>query len=116
MRRAILCQMLLLLLSGCGTGMSMYADPAPYSGVVLDAQFVSNLARGPNKELDGDSQGWATFFGVISIIDMPFSFVADTVLLPVTLQAASDNQTFKKAVATDGNRSETGQAAAAKLP
>lgn len=60
-------------LSGCGTLLSLgLGDCSPYSGVRADAEMMSE--PGP----DG------TALAAAGIIDLPFSLVADTVLLPVT--------------------------------
>ena len=77
-----------LLLSGCGTCMSLQTQPTPYGGVALDARFISNLYPSRIKDLEGDSQGWAHLFGVISIFDLPLSAAADTLLLPLTVPPA----------------------------
>lgn len=58
------------LLTGCGTVLSMMAqDYSVYGGVSRD--FVAIQEGG--------------FFSVVAVIDLPLSFVLDTLLLPVTL-------------------------------
>ena len=86
MRKILVAIFPLLLLGGCGTCMS-FQNPAPYGGVRLDAEFIANLYPSRVKDLDDDSRGWAQIFGVIGIFDLPFSAVADTLLLPVTVSA-----------------------------
>ena len=70
MRRIIL-TCWLLLATGCGTMMQWDVGPAIYGGVRFDLY----LFHGTNME----TEFW---FGLLVILDMPFSFVFDTVLLP----------------------------------
>ncbi|HGO5814605.1 TPA: YceK/YidQ family lipoprotein [Mannheimia haemolytica] len=64
-------------LSGCGTLLSLgVGDCSPYSGVRANADLMSE--PGP----DGPA------LTALGIVDMPFSLVADTVLLPVTAVCA----------------------------
>ncbi|AHG79496.1 hypothetical protein X875_8780 [Mannheimia varigena USDA-ARS-USMARC-1388] len=67
-------------LSGCGTLLSFgVGDCSPYSGVRANADLMSE--PGP----DGAA------LTALGIVDMPFSLVADTVLLPVTAICAISN-------------------------
>jgi uncharacterized protein YceK len=99
MCKAILAILPTLLLCGCGTCMNFNTEPTPYGGVRLDAGFISNLGPNQTKALDGDSQGWAVFLGVIGIVDLPFSAVADTLVLPVTVPAIIEKA---RSAAADG--------------
>lgn len=58
------------LLTGCGTVLSMMAqDYSVYGGVNRDFSAIQN----------------GGVVGVLAVIDLPLSFVLDTLLLPVTL-------------------------------
>ncbi|WP_373778387.1 YceK/YidQ family lipoprotein [Glaesserella sp.] len=60
----------LLNLSGCGTILSlMENDYTAYAGVSKDFHAIQ----------DGG------FFSVLAVVDLPLSFVLDTLMLPVTL-------------------------------
>lgn len=85
MVRAHFAILLLVLVCGCGTQLNLLTEPTPYGGVQLDAQFSSNLRPGQMKDMEGDSKGWAALFGLGSILDLPLSAAADTLVLPVTL-------------------------------
>jgi uncharacterized protein YceK len=88
MRALILAVTVMFTATGCGTCMNYHTAPSPYGGVCVDVGFISNLnPRRMNEIKEGDSQGWAMLFGVTSIIDLPFSVVADTVMLPITIPA-----------------------------
>ena len=65
-----------LSLTACGTISSMN-HPGPYSGVRENAAAIN-----------GERGLGATIMWPIVVIDMPFSFVFDTVLLPVTVPIA----------------------------
>lgn len=61
---------LCLLLSGCGTIVSlMEQDYSVYGGVSRDLEVIHN---------DG-------IFSFIAIVDLPLSFIFDTLLMPLTL-------------------------------
>lgn len=62
-------------LSGCGSILNLACDNKPYGGVASDLDDLSPK-RG------GDSSIGGKVFGVV---DLPFSFVVDTVTLPYTL-------------------------------
>jgi uncharacterized protein YceK len=67
-RRPLTAAALALALSGCATGVTVFEEDP------------DNLVySGARRDLDG----WAFAHG--GFIDMPFSFVADTVLLPYTI-------------------------------
>lgn len=62
--------LMLSQISGCGTIASLIEnDYAVYAGVMKDFSMIQN----------------GGVFGVLSVIDLPLSFIMDTLLLPVTL-------------------------------
>jgi uncharacterized protein YceK len=63
-------------LCGCGTLLS--SKSSPYSGVQMDAALAGHSFPHPG--------------AILPVMDLPASFVADTVLLPVTLSSSSDNK------------------------
>ena len=65
-----------LSLTACGTISSMN-NPGPYSGVRENAAAIN-----------GERGLGAAIMWPIAVIDMPFSFLFDTVLLPVTVPIA----------------------------
>lgn len=68
--RTFICILFSFLLSGCGTVLSMMEnDYAIYAGVSRD---LSTIQEGG-------------IFSVLAVIDLPLSFVLDTLMLPVTL-------------------------------
>lgn len=64
--RAILFAFVLLSVSGCASSLGHLFDPCPYTGVQLDLK------------------SWDVV-GPLMIVDLPFSAVLDTVLLPIDL-------------------------------
>ncbi|SRR6266705_1032297 len=93
---------------GCGTiGTRMFDDPAKsgdyhgskiYSGVRGDIQAVGDMLS-PNytKEARGL---WPLF-----LLDLPFSFIADTLLLPITIYEELSKSSEQKKEATPINPS-----------
>lgn len=66
-------------LSGCGTLLSLgVGDCSPYSGVRANTNLMSE--PGPDRAA----------LTALGILDMPFSLIADTVLLPITAICAID--------------------------
>ena len=77
-----------LLLTGCSSVMRYAFDDDPrscdmppyvYGGVALDWFFLS----GPGESSEGDSTD--LFMRICGLLDLPFSFVGDTLLLPVAI-------------------------------
>ncbi len=98
----------LLLNLHCSTTLSMINDvsendPTIYGGTQIDLLLI----YGGSKLLDSplDCGGLALLALVGGIIDLPFSLVADTVLLPITipwyLAANSDTPTQKEGTRSD---------------
>lgn len=87
MRRLLFCGGIGLataVLSGCGTAWSFRNEPKPepYGGVrMLASQIEYNTDRSKPRMLPG-----VTVVG--SALDLPFSAIADTVMLPYTLRNA----------------------------
>jgi uncharacterized protein YceK len=81
----------LLALSGCGT---LISDSSPYSGVCLDTKIVAQgIPRGLGAwtcDIDVPS------FWPLAVLDLPFSLVGDTLLLPFTLTAKLQMQSAEK--------------------
>ena len=76
----------ILLFCGCGTVMNYrYEGPTPYGGVRSDAAAISGLCSGRHLETRSELGFWVQMYGIASIFDLPFSAVADTVILPVTV-------------------------------
>jgi len=75
MRRIILACWLLLA-TGCGTMMQWGIGPANYGGVQFDLYIFHETQKSALT-----SEFW---FGILAILDIPFSFVLDTALLPFT--------------------------------
>ena len=76
-----------ICISSCATALRFTADdrimrnsclPYIYGGSVLDMNI---LWASPNADSNKARFGW----GAATLIDLPFSFVADTVLLPVSI-------------------------------
>lgn len=63
----------LLFLSGCGTIFSItdVGYPLVYSGVQDDCKFIYKFYK-------------EAPLGLMPILDLPFSFIADTIILPVS--------------------------------
>ncbi len=72
------------LLPGCASLMIRLDpdwSPRVYGGTVLDLGMITHPVHGlPEQELP--FPGFALVFG---LVDLPFSFVADTLLLPITI-------------------------------
>jgi uncharacterized protein YceK len=79
-------------LPGCGTMVAWTDRPAPYGGVRLDACGPALLAQAAipalREEHDKFSPGTNALLGACMVADLPFSAVADTLTLPVTVPAA----------------------------
>jgi|SRR6516162_7696486 uncharacterized protein YceK len=71
---------LAFFLGGCGTIVDMATEQHIYGGVQNDARMIGHPYRQNNEQED-------YFFPLVlfGILDMPLSFAADTVLLPVTI-------------------------------
>lgn len=73
-----------LCLAGCGTiGTCVLDESGPYSGVRADAWIV---AGGGIRGLGG----WPTI--PVALLDLPLSFLADTLLLPMTLPGSQSSK------------------------
>jgi len=66
----------LLLATGCGTMMQGEHGPVFYGGVQFDLYIFHETQKSALT-----SEFW---FGILALLDIPFSFVLDTVLLPLT--------------------------------
>jgi len=104
-RRAVLLLLALLgpaALGGCGTVLSLFDEPQPYSGVKYDLDHFDTVVRGSSETMkfDGEFRGADGKAGMILLvllltrpfwcaallgIDIGVSAVADTALLPVML-------------------------------
>lgn len=77
---------LLLGGSGCGTVLNFHAGMQNgercmiYGGVRLDAVVIANMFSG--EDVHGVGVFW---LGLLYLVDLPLSLVADTITLPVTL-------------------------------
>ena len=83
----VACCICVFLCQGCGTLCAITTDPTylprnrskfVYSGVQCDVDFIKD--RDPEVHVPG-------LLKIFPIIDLPFSFVLDTVLLPLTFPA-----------------------------
>lgn len=89
MKTSLLALALTVLLAGCGTIADMAVDQRIYGGIQQDVHLIENptLPKTSPPEY---------FFPLIIIgaLDVPLSFVLDTVLLPVTItiSATSDDK------------------------
>ena len=87
-RKPIICLVGVVLLcgSGCGTIASFLAETEDghrsliYGGVQLEAKVIGNMFSGDS--LHGTNMFW---WGLMYLIDLPLSFVADTLTLPITV-------------------------------
>ena len=89
--RLIVCAILLASASGCAS-ISVRSGPLPkkgeesetpryvYSGTQVSAEMAGLLFADIDPSSEG--AGWQCFLGPMGIIDLPFCFVVDTVLLP----------------------------------
>lgn len=73
---ALIC-FLLLFVPGCGTMYQFDAGPAIYGGVQMDLYVFYETQKSALT-----SEFW---FGVLAILDIPFSFVLDTLILPIVV-------------------------------
>lgn len=85
MRARGFCLGVLLGLSGCGTILALTdagpGNPLVYGGVRLEAGFLHEVFT-----TEGDpSASWGRMFTPLVILDLPFSLVLDTAVLPVTI-------------------------------
>jgi len=83
--------LVVLFVSGCATSMTL-SHPCPWNPKIYSGTRMDSLVF---KEPKNEAEGWLrAFFGGAMFIDLPFSFVADTVLLPITVPwAAYDKMT-----------------------
>lgn len=83
-------------LSGCGTCYTKVVrnDPTPYSGTALDARVIAHYYSLGHVwcGLPSCAQEWM-FLG-----DLPFSLVADTLVLPLTVVAQLEGASLDEAV------------------
>jgi uncharacterized protein YceK len=85
-------------LGGCGTALNMNGESQMYGGVLQDFQKCKEgLAQTPaqQKAPDPQQQGVDATTGAIALADMPLSLVADTVTLPLTIQATIEKKLEK---------------------
>ena len=72
---------LLPALTGCGTYLTQW--DGPYSGIRMETKLISDgVAAGPSAYSPYLSE---LSFWPLALIDLPISFVGDTLLLPITL-------------------------------
>ena len=89
-RRMTVAALLVVLLSGCMTIASREgpSDYGPvYSGTVFDLKFITYPVFAAMGKADPDlfnMQYYPMFVGIF-LLDLPFSLVADTLLLPITI-------------------------------
>lgn len=76
MKKLLLLTLMTLSLTGCATLMTL-DDPSPYSGVKGDLS-VFEPCNGPNPNCIVN-----VIYLPLAIIDLPLSFVGDTLMLPV---------------------------------
>ena len=81
MKKALFLAVLTLLVSGCGTIADISTDQKIYGGIQKDVNLIKNPYLPKSEEY---------FFPLVllGILDVPFSFALDTVLLPVTITIA----------------------------
>jgi uncharacterized protein YceK len=85
----------LLLTQGCGTlwnhGIPQKpGDPRVYRGTRYDAQCIRQAIAPTAKDETHDDPELRTLFLIAMPIDLPLSFVADTILLPYDLSTLDD--------------------------
>lgn len=75
-------------ITGCGTLLNLQEKaPPPYGGVIMESKIIAQgvpmgpFAFFPNFDVPG--------LWPLALIDLPFSFVGDTVTLPMTTASAS---------------------------
>lgn len=81
------------LLTGCGTMFNLGDEGKPYGGVRTDAMLVSQAPKAFEREPEIPGPCGPTklprrywlWFGGLALIDLPLSFVGDTLTLPWTL-------------------------------
>jgi uncharacterized protein YceK len=83
---------ILPILSGCATATNVFKDNdcKVYGGTRVDADLVSSsFGADPKKtRADGVEPSAMALAGCCGLVDMPFSFIADTVILPITVPLA----------------------------
>lgn len=80
--RIVIMTLIMALLAGCATanetfGMGQLCGRQPYCGAATDIEII----KGSTNDNDVYSRALAPF----AIIDLPFSLVADTLILPYTI-------------------------------
>lgn len=68
-------------LSGCGTFRTLDSDDPVYGGVRHDLNLAGGYDEISGENAQGGDYGWWAFAG---LVDLPFSYVADTLLQPWT--------------------------------
>jgi uncharacterized protein YceK len=81
MMRVFLLAAPLLLLAGCGTLLDAWNDSRIYGGVRIDVETVAGI--GPADHVEASIP-----LRVLSVLDLPLSLVADTLILPYTVTLA----------------------------
>jgi uncharacterized protein YceK len=82
--------LLTLTLCGCGTMDNMAGGPSArvYGGVRQDVKDTAQSTGAVFRAQDAAAFSTAIGTGAVRVLDVPFSVVADTVTLPVTVPAA----------------------------
>ena len=91
MHRKLLFSLLITAsLSGCGTMDNMAGGPSArvYGGVRQDVKDAAQATGTAFRASDAAMFSNSVALGTAHVLDMPFSAVADTVTLPVTVPAA----------------------------
>ncbi len=74
------------VLCGCGTVCTRVKGPAgPYCGVASDVDKVGSAENWQSWSYGGTADSWPLLFpnAMLWVLDLPLSFTADTLLLPV---------------------------------
>jgi uncharacterized protein YceK len=113
MRRAIKAAVLLVgmtLLSGCGTAANLLYIGLPtddklnvYGGVMVDAKVIRGSATDTLRPKGVQGFAASARDAVLMTLDLPFSAVADTLTLPVTVPAAIQRRNRRADQADAGN-------------
>ena len=97
-RKLTLFFILLLFLTGCG---SMYARGNNYPGVYRGVKEDMNSITGPSFDIELPG-----IFKIIPLVDLPFSFALDTILLPVDLMQGKGDKKGLEANKTEENKTQ----------
>src|SRR5262245_37320853 len=91
-----------LLSSGCGTAANLFIDTKiPYGGTLADGGIVVASVKGVADRVGGEPPQhdflYAPVLAPLALIDLPFSFVADTLALPYTIPAHLPQRAARRA-------------------